>query len=162
MQLNNRDRRISPRRRSRRGVTAVETALALLVLLPLVLGMLDFSFAVFRYHTLAESARQIARRAIVHGNRADRLGAWGPEAFEGPGGTSYLTAEADQEGIRNLLNVFGTSGVTVNAEWLDGSNEYEDRIRITTSTTYQPITPILGRLFNEIPLQGQSTMLIAH
>ncbi len=162
MQSSNRHRRVSPKRRSRRGVTALETALALLVLLPLVFGMLDLSFAVFRYHTLAESARQIARRAIVHGNRADRLGAWGPATDENSGGQSYLTGEADHGGIRDLLKVFGTSDVTVKAEWLDGSNEYEDRIRITTSTTYQPITPILGRLLSNIPLQGQSTMLIAH
>jgi len=140
----------------------LETALALSVLLPLVFGMLDLSFAVFRYHTLSESARQIARRVIVHGNRADRLGAWGPTSYEGSGSVSYLTGEADQTGIRDLLKVFGDSDVTVKAEWLDASNEYEQRVRITTSTTYHPITPFLDRLIDDIPLQGQSTMLIAH
>lgn len=41
------------KRGDRRGATAVETAIVMLVLLTLVFGMLDLGVAIFRHHNLA-------------------------------------------------------------------------------------------------------------
>lgn len=155
-----RNRRTSRRDRSRpsrRGTTALEMALVLIVLMPLVLGMLDFGLAVFRYHVVAETARQIARRAIVHGTMADRLGTWGPENHVGTGADSYLVTGVGEEPVKELLKVLEPSKVTIEAEWIDG-NDFEDLVHITTSVPYQPIMPFL----NPMTLRGESTMPIAH
>lgn len=49
-----------------RGQTLVEFAIVVPVLLVIVLGLLDLGRAVFVYNTLAQSARQASRTAIVN------------------------------------------------------------------------------------------------
>jgi len=147
------------RRRLRRGATAIELALVLMLFLTLVLGMLDLGIAVFRYHIVAEAARQGARRAIVHGKLADKLGVWGPESFSvtGEDGHALVT------GIQPLLEGLDLSQVTVTAEWPDGGNDpqADNRVRVTVSVPYQPIMIFI---FGDYPLTltGSSTMYIAH
>lgn len=145
------------RQRSRRGASAVEMALVLMVFLTLVLGMLDLGLAVFRYHVVAQTARLAARQAIVHGSLADRLGPWGPGAFSGTAADSHPIANE----VRASLTGIDPSQTEVRADWLDGSNEFEDRVRVSVSTSYRPImTFIFGN--PEFTIRATSTMLIAH
>ena len=61
---------------SRRGQQLVEFALLLPLLLLLLLGIIEFGFAVFRYDTVANTSREIARYGIVqlvHLNEEDTL-----------------------------------------------------------------------------------------
>ncbi len=152
--------RTNPRRRrprNRRGAAAIETAIVLMVFLTLVLGMLDLGLGVLRYHLLAQAARQGARQAIVHGDLANRLGTWGPAAYSGQASDDHPMTIA----VRPSLTTFELSDVTVKADWLDGDNELEDRVRVTASAPYRPImTFIFGN--PSITLEGSSTMLIAH
>jgi len=146
-----------PQGQCRRGATAVEMGFVLIVFLTLVLGMLDLGMAVFRYHVLAEVARVGARQAIVHGEMASELGPWGPASYEGPAAGSHTVSETLQSSLPGL----DLSGITLKAEWLDGNNLLEDRVRVTAS---MPYTPLMGFIFgsNTIPLAGSSTMPIAH
>lgn len=145
------------RSRSRRGTSAVETGLVLMVFLTLVLGMFDMGLAVFRYHVVAQAARVGARQAIVHGGMADRLGPWGPGAFLGTAASSHPVANE----VRASLSGIDPSATEVRADWLDGSNEFEDRVRVSVSTPYRPImTFIFGN--PEFTIRAASTMLIAH
>lgn len=154
---NQRARRRRRRRSSRRGATAVEMAILMVVFLTLVLGMLDMGLAVFRYHVLAQAARFGSRQAIVHGSMADRLGPWGPQAFSGSGVDSHPVAKA----VRPSLTGINPAEATVEADWIDGGNDLEDRIRVSVSVPYRPImTFIFGN--PSFTLRGTSTMPIAH
>lgn len=55
-------------RRRRRGATVVEIALALMVILLLVIGTIEFGRAAWVYNTLAHATRQGARYAMAHGS----------------------------------------------------------------------------------------------
>jgi hypothetical protein len=145
-------------RADRRGATVVEMAIVVSVFLTLVLGMLDLGIAVFRYHLLAQAARQGARQAIVHGSMADRLGPWGPATYAG---TADVEGHPIVAAIRPFLVGLDLSQVTIQAEWPDADNKFEQRVRVAVSAPYQPMmTFIFGN--PTFTLQGTSTMLIAH
>ena len=144
---------------ARRGATAVETAIVMLVLLTLVFGMLDLGVAIFRHHNLAQAARQGARKAIVHGNLSSQLGAWGPETVTCKASDPSPIAEA----IRPFLVSLDLSKVDIVVEWLDGGNDGMSghRVQVRVSAPYKPImTFIFGN--PSFTLRAESTMPIAH
>lgn len=157
-----RSHRISQRKRrrsNRRGATTVEMAIILMTFLVLVFGMLDLALGVLRYNTLAQAARQVAREAIVHGSLADRLGPWGSGSYSGSAADSHPIAQFIQE--YSSLNVFDLSEVTVQVEWPDGANEFQQRVHVTVSMPYRPIiTFIFGNPV--FTLEATSEMPIAH
>ncbi|MGC9523163.1 MAG: TadE/TadG family type IV pilus assembly protein [Anaerolineae bacterium] len=57
--------RNQPSERRGRGQTLVEFALLLPLLLLLLFGIIDFGIAVFRYNTVANVGREVARRGVV-------------------------------------------------------------------------------------------------
>jgi hypothetical protein len=131
--------------------------LILLIFFTLVLGMLDLAWGVFRYHMIGEAARQGARQAIVHGSMADRLLPWGPADYAGTAEDGSPLAKA----VESSLHGLELSEVTIQAQWIDGGNDPEQRVRVTVSAPYRPImTFIFGN--PAIPLQAASTMAIAH
>jgi Flp pilus assembly protein TadG len=50
------------------GSNLVETAMALLIFLPLLLGAIEFSLALFAYHDVTDAARKACRWAAVRGS----------------------------------------------------------------------------------------------
>ena len=63
--------------------------------------------------------------------------------------------------IRPFLAGLDPSRVTIAADWLDGDNDVENRVRVTVSTTWQPLMLfIFGS--NPFTLSASSTMPIAH
>ncbi len=159
------------RRSQRRGATTLEVSLTLALFLVVTLGTADLCVGVVRYHAICQAARQGARRAIVHGARADLLGSWGPAAVQllasangqhdivdGDGG---LAVQTSNDGIRDLLIACDNSQTNIRVDWLDNSNEFEDRVRVTVTTPYQPILLFVFGA-GPINLSASSTMLIAH
>jgi hypothetical protein len=144
---------------NRRGATAIELAIVVMIFLTLVLGMLDLGIGVFRYNLLSQAVRQGTRQAIVHGGMADRLGPWGTATYSGTADDGSPIALAMQPSLVGL----DPAQVTILAEWPDGGNEVSehDRVRVTVSAPYQPImTFIFGN--PTFTLQASSTMAIAH
>lgn len=143
---------------SRRGATMVEMAIVQLLFLTLVLGVFDIGMAVVRYNTLAHAARQGTRAAIVHGDLATRLGAWGPSSYSGTAADSAPLAEV----IRPSLGSLDPAEVNIAAEWPDGGNEAgkKHRVRVSVSMSYRPIVTFL--FGTDFPLQATSTMQITH
>lgn len=142
---------------ARRGATTVEMAFVLMAFLLLVLGMLDFGLAVYRYNTLAQTARQVARQAIVHGSLANRLGTWGPGTYSGDAEEDHPIADT----ARPSLIGFDLSEVAIRTEWIDGDNDPDSLVRVTAEA---PFTPMLTFLFGSptYTLRSTSTMQIAH
>ena len=146
-------------RPDRRGSTAIEMAVVLMIFLTMVLGMIDLAIGVFRFNVLSQAARQGVRQAIVHGAMADRLGSWGPGAYSGTAADGSPIAQA----IQPILAGFDLTEVTITAEWLDGGNKVSEdhRVRVNVSTPYQPMmTFIFGN--PTFTLEASSTMAIAH
>lgn len=143
-----------PRRRD--AVTTLEAAIVLVVFLTLVLGMIELGICVFRYHLVAEATREGARQAMVHGEYSPSP--WGPATI-GPiyGNDADPLAQA----VMNLLVGVDPDTVTVLAEWLDGDNEVDHRVRVTV-TIQQPLvlSSLLG--IDSLTLSSQTTMQITH
>jgi Flp pilus assembly protein TadG len=72
---------IRSRRRGRCGATIVEIALALMVILLLVIGTIEFGRAAWTYNTLAHATRQGARYAMAHGSQSNPTSASGVSSY---------------------------------------------------------------------------------
>ena len=156
------------RRPMRRGASMIETAITLMLFIVLVFGMLDLGLWVFRHHILAQTARQIARQAIVHGSLAEELGSWGPTTLSGTAAINTGGDPADPDTqIRAIANRalvgFNPNQVTYEVQWPDGGNDpqEEHRVRVSLTTPYSPImTFIFGN--PSFDLSATSVMHIAH
>ena len=150
------------RKKHRRGAAVLEMSIILFMFLVTTMGMLDMGVGVFRYHLLSQAARFGARRAIVHGEMADRLGSWGTGPIDVAASTSGVPiVDGAEDGIQPMLVGCDLSQSRIRVEWLDGGNEFEDRVKVTVTSPY---TPIFLFIFanTTINLTASSTMLIAH
>lgn len=110
---------LSPR--LRRGIRAdegsnlVELALAMLILIPLLLGTIEFSLVFFAYHDVTDAAREATRWAAVRGSTSCT-------------NTPNLTdCEATSTEIQSFVQGIGypglqASNIHVSASWLKASN----------------------------------------
>jgi Flp pilus assembly protein TadG len=142
----------------RRGVTAVEGAIVLSVLVVVVLGMLDLSLLVLESNTLAEASRRLCRQAMVHGQMASpQMTIWGPASVSGTAndGTEYA------EALNPELVTFDLNQVSYAINWPDGGDQPGNRVQVTVNYQYQPLMPlILGT--NSVPITMETTMEVAH
>jgi Flp pilus assembly protein TadG len=116
------------------GQDLVEHALVLPFLMLLVLGIVEFSLAVWHYDTVANVAREVARCGII-----------------------YLNSTNIEQCKTDAINKYGTgvnltSGmIAVDPAW-DGG----DAIRVQVDWQYQPV---LGLILNAaLPIRTVSTM----
>ncbi len=117
-------RREALRSRRRRGASALELSIVLMLFLTVTVGMLDLGREVFLYHVLNNAARQGARRAIVHGQLATVEGVWGPTKI-GPvlastsGSYGIIDGHGDfyNDGIANMLVGCNLSQTYITVNW---------------------------------------------
>jgi Flp pilus assembly protein TadG len=148
-------------RRNRRGATILELGIVLLAFVVLTFGMLDLGLGVFRYHILANAARQGARRAIVHGALASNgLGSWGTGTINVVAtDTAVPIVGGTTDGIQPMLVGCNLSQTWVNVQWIDGGNAQGNRVRVTVTSPY---TPFMTLYLKPVTLSAASTMQIAH
>lgn len=110
------------RRRSQKaGQSLVEFSLVLPLFLLLVIGIFDVGRAVFAYNTVSNAARAAARVAIVNQDA----------------GTVEARALELTPGLENRITV----------AQVPCSERACDYV-VTVSYDYQPVTPLIGQLFN--------------
>lgn len=151
-------RKTTDQRRTRRGAAIAEAAIVMGVFLLILLGSVDLALVVLRDNALADAARQLARTAIVRGDRAGVVTApWGPEAYTGTAGDDTPYAAV----IRQTLVTLDPEAVQIRLVWPDGGNAYGDRVEATVTTEHRPLVP---SLFGSAPyrLSATSTMPIEH
>src|ERR1043165_3110367 len=143
-------------RGSRRGATMLEAAIVLPVFILLVFTMIDLGLGFFHYNMLPQAARHGVRQAIVHGKFAP------PSWNGGPWGPATIDTTADASGVPivdavkpRLVNC-DLSKTHIKVEWLDGSNDVEKNVRVTVTSTYQPI--FASFIGGNIDLTGSATM----
>lgn len=147
-------------RKRRRGAAMLEAAIILPVFILLVFGMIDLGLGVFHYNLLSEAARHGVRQAIVHGEYAPASwngGKWGPTTIDVAANSSGVPLV---DAIAPLLVHCDLSKTQIKAEWLDGNNAVESKVRVTVTSIYEPMfASIIG---GAIDLSASSTMPIAH
>ena len=127
-------------RSDERGATLVEFALVLLPFLLLLFGLLDLGRGVYTYNASAQAAREIARVTSVH--PFDACCALGTS-------TEANAVKTQQKRVVPGLN---DAGIVVECvDVLDAAIPADDcspgdYIRVTVSTTFRPVTPLLGQL----------------
>jgi Flp pilus assembly protein TadG len=142
-----------------RGQALVEFSLTIIIFLVMLMGIFDFGRAIFMYNGVSEAAREIARRAAV----------WPYQGLASTtelGSSTQVRATIDTQrqlvpGMEDLspgapdfecVDVEGN--LSTNSACSTG--DFADYVRVTVSTTYQPITPLIG-IFGPITLQATST-----
>ena len=132
-----------------RGITALELAVILPVVLMLLLGTADLGIAVYFYNSLSEAARAGTRYAAVHGSNSQQ--AVGPSAND---------ATVEDRVRRNVPGI-SSADLTVTSSWPDGNNAPGSRVIVTTDLNYKlAVTGLLG--FKSVRLTSASTMYIVH
>lgn len=129
------------------GQSLVEMALVLPLVMLMIFGVLDLGRAVYSYNTLAEAARQANRVAIVNQN----LDAIRAEAAAYSPALSIEDAVVCFKQADTLLRDCSNPS----ADACDPPN-FGCLALVTTSMTYQPITPLINVIVPSIDLSSTS------
>ncbi len=123
------------RRANRRGAAALEMALILPVALALILGMMEWSWLLFQWHTVESSALRGVRLLSAVPDAADR-------------------EEIATEEVREHLRIFG-----VDADHATVSTEVEDRLygRVVTVEVHVHTDPLVGFVLAPTELGARAT-----
>jgi Flp pilus assembly protein TadG len=130
------------------GQSLVEFALMLPLLLLVVTGLFDVARAVWQENTLAYSAREGTRYAIVHGSGSSL--SLGPSDPAEPNITAVVRSAA-----------VGVPNISVVTNWPDGDNDRGMRVTVDASAPFVPLPSmyLLGSIF-QITLRGGSSLVI--
>lgn len=125
----------------------MEFSLAILVFLVLVMAVVDFGLAVYKYNGVSQAAREIARVASVHQ------------------GMSFGHAELNAEVALQQRLVPGLSTPSYSCLKADGSSQAmtsggkcppDAYIKVEVTAPYRSVTPLLG-LAGTFTLKGSSS-----
>lgn len=122
------------RSRGRRsGVASLEFALVFPLYAIVVVAVLVGGIRIYQTQQFAAMAKFLARKAIVHGEAADKLGPWGPQTISGYFG--------DGTAVGNLMASKFNNGqpldVYYRLNWPDGGNSglRGDRVEVIISSS---------------------------
>ena len=146
-------------RASRRGQALVEFALVVPILLLLIFGIVDAGRLIYTYNTVANSARNAARVAIVNQSTT------GTDTCNTTEATTYPTGCAIESGIG-----LGLTAADVIVEYRDPTDTTDCKTPVSTPPVvligcvvvvevtgeFQPITPIIGQLIGKVPVTSTS------
>jgi Flp pilus assembly protein TadG len=143
--------------RNSRGQTLVEFAIVMPIIAMVVLGLVDLGRAVYSYNTLAQSARQGARTAIVNQNVTNV--------------TNQAISSAASLGLTaaNIDVCFKESDTTLQDCSSATADDCPQSVRVIgclalvrTHFNYQPMTPIVSLFLSSIPLSSTSVGTIEY
>lgn len=136
-------------RRVRRGVSLMELAVILPIVLLLLMGTIDFAQVMYAYGTVSEAARAGARYAMVHGSTA--------ASPAGPSANDSAVATV----VKNNAPALNPSQLTITSSWPSGSNRAGSQVSVGTSYACSlSIGKMIG--LNSVTVTGSTTMLITH
>lgn len=146
-----------PRRHAGRGQTLVEFAMVMPIILLIVLGLVDLGRAVYAYNTLAQSARQASRTAIVNQNVTNVR--------------NQAIASAPSLGLTaSNVDVCFKSATTTQTDCSNPTTDncpQSDRVigclaLVRTHMTYEPMTPVISLIWSSIALSSTSVGTIEY
>jgi Flp pilus assembly protein TadG len=139
-----------------RGQTLVEFAMVMPIIALTVLGLVDLGRAVYSYNTLAQSARQAARTAIVNQNETNVR--------------NQAIASAPTLGLTNAnVDVCFKTSATSQTTCGSTTDNCPQSTRVIgclafvrTHIDYRPMTPIISMIWSTIPLSSTSVGTIEY
>lgn len=135
------------------GSLMVETALALLVALPLVFWLFEICMLTYTCSVLGDAARQGVRYAIVHGT--DNSNCSGPSS-----GCADLSGANVISVVNNsaAYSFHDLSNMTVQVGYPDGISSPPARVNVTISYMYVPYIQLPG-IQNSIQMTAQGRII---
>jgi hypothetical protein len=142
------------RQSQQQGQALVEFALAIVLFLVLIMGVVDFGSAIYRFNGVSQAAREIARVTSVHPC------AGSPPCT--PGGSAETQAVIDRQkavipGLSDpTFTCVDATGAPVAPKPCDFSKH---SVRVSITALYTPITPLL-KLTGTWTMEGSSSAQI--
>jgi hypothetical protein len=135
------------------GQALVEFSLAILVVLVLVMGVLDFGMAIYKFNGVSQAAREIARVTSVHPCAGATPCAPGSSAET----QEVVNVQKDLvPGLGDpIIECIDSTGATVSVP----CDFTKHSVKVTISAPYRPITPLLG-LTGTWTMEGTSSAQI--
>jgi Flp pilus assembly protein TadG len=127
--------------RTERGANLVEAALALLLTLTILFGIMEFGRAVWSYNTVAHAAREGARFAMVHG-----------KASKSPATQATVQAVVRRQAIGLL-----PANTQVVVTWIP-DNAPGSAVKVAVTYNFSSIVPFVSS--SVMSLKGTSQMVI--
>jgi Flp pilus assembly protein TadG len=147
-------RRLGIRRlRSEKGSLVVETALSLLVVIPMVFWLFEMCMLTYTYSVLGDAARLGVRYAIVHGTDSGNC--------SGPSGGCADTAGANVKSVVTTAaasSFHDLSKMTVQVSYPDLASNPPSRVNVTINYTYVPYIKLPG-IVNSVQLSAQGRII---
>lgn len=121
------------------GSLMVETALALMVVLPVVFWLFELCMLTYTCGVLGDAARQGVRYAVVHGTDSSTCS--GPSNGCADASGSNVVSVVDNAAAYSFHNL---SAMTVQVTYPDGSSAPSSRVNVTVDYTYVPYIQLPG------------------
>jgi Flp pilus assembly protein TadG len=138
-----------------RGQSLVEFSMVIIVFLVILMGIVDFGMAIYKYNGVSQAAREIARVTSVH-----------PCATAGALTCSPGSSAETAQVINTQKNLIPGLQVTTPFPCVDESGTpsspcdfSKDSVQVVVTAPYRPITPLLG-LTGTWTMEGSSSAQI--
>ena len=146
---------MTTRRRREGGQGLVEFSLTIIVFLVILMGVVDFGMAIYKFNGVSQAAREIARVTSVHPCAT-------PSALTcAPGGSAETQEVIDiQKGLVPGLADPTFTCIDQAGTPKPGACDFsQDSVQVEIEAPYQPITPLLG-LTGSWDMKGSSSAQI--
>jgi len=135
------------------GSLVVETALALVLVVPMVFWLFELCMLVYTYSVLGDAARQGVRYAIVHGT--DNANCSGPSSGCADSTGANVSTVVNQAAAYSFHNL---SNMTVQVTYPDDSSTPLSRIAVAIEYNYVPYIQLPG-IATKLQLQAQGRIV---
>jgi uncharacterized protein (UPF0333 family) len=119
-------------RNPRRGAVSLEFALVFPIYILAVISAFTIGIRIYQTERFAAMAKYLARKAIVRGAAAEKLGPWGPATITGSFGDGSVVGNlmASKYSNGNPMSIY------YRLTWPDGGNDgmRKDRVEVTISS----------------------------
>jgi Flp pilus assembly protein TadG len=138
---------------SEEGSLVVETALSLLVVIPMVFWMFEMCMLTYTYSVLGDAARQGVRYAIVHGTDSGNCS-----------GPSIGCADSSAANVKSVVKAAAAfsfhdmSQMTVQVTYPDLASSPPSRVNVTIDYTYVPYIKLPG-IADSIQLSAEGRII---
>lgn len=138
---------------SEEGSLVVETALSLLLAIPMVFWLFEMCMLTYTYSVLGDAVRQGVRYAIVHGTGSSNCS--GPSSGCADASGAHVSAVVKSAAAYSFHDL---SEMTVQVTYPDGSSAPPSRVDVTLNYTYVPYIQLPG-IAKSIQLSAQGRIL---
>jgi Flp pilus assembly protein TadG len=135
---------------SEEGSLAVETALSLLLIIPMVFWLFEMCMLTYTYSVLGDAARQGVRYAIVHGSDSSSCSGPSSGCADAPG--------ANVVSIVKNSAAYSFHDLTVQATYPDLASSPGSRVTVIINYTYVPYIKLPG-IADSVQLSAQGRII---